>query len=260
MSGVRRVGVTRYAAPLREGGSLPGLVEADDDGMYVLKFRGAGQGPRALVAELVAGGVGRALGLPVPELVLMDLGDRIGQAEPDPEIQDLLRASVGVNLGMDFLPGALAPDPATTGAPDPGFAARVVWFDALMLNVDRTPRNPNMLTWHGRPYLIDHGAALYPHHADWRVGDAWDRAFPGVADHVLLDVAGDITAADARLAPLLTPDVIDAVVVVIPDAWVDDVPGVHPDTRRAEYARFLTRRLASPRAFVSQAEAARAAR
>src|SRR5215510_9496577 len=163
---VRTVTATRYVTPLREGGSLPALVEADDDGLYVLKFRGAGQGPKALVAEVVAGELARSLGLPVPELVLVELDPAIGRAEPDPEIQDLLLASAGTNLGVDFLPGALPFSPAAGPAPDPGFAADVVWLDALVTNVDRTAQNPNLLWWHRRLWLIDHGAALYLQHRE----------------------------------------------------------------------------------------------
>ena len=168
---LRTVTATRYVTPLREGGSMPGLVEADDDGLYVLKFRGAGQGPKALAAELVAGELGRALGLPVPELVFIELDPALGAAEPDPEIQELIAASGGRNLGMDFLPGAL-PFSAKR-PPEPELAADVVWFDSLVLNVDRTPRNPNLLRWHGRLWLIDHGAALYVHHGG---GDPVARA------------------------------------------------------------------------------------
>jgi hypothetical protein len=157
---LRTVRATRYVAPLREGGSLPALVEADDDGLYVLKFRGAGQGPKALVAEVVVAGLATGLGLPVPELVLLELDPAIGRAEPDPEIQDLLLASPGLNLGVDFLPGSITFSAASPDALDPDFAADVVWLDALVTNVDRTARNPNLLEWHRRIWLIDHGAAL----------------------------------------------------------------------------------------------------
>ena len=194
---MRTVAATRYVTPLREGGSLPGLVEAEDDGLYVLKFRGAGQGPLALVAELVAGELGRALGLPVPELVLMELDPRIAAAEPDLEIQDLLRASAGLNLGMDFLPGAVAH--SAVDPVDADLAANIVWFDALVMNVDRTARNPNLLRWHGDLWMIDHGAAFYRHHGSGEAG--WDAAavaadrFTLVADHVLLRQASSIQAA-----------------------------------------------------------------
>src|SRR5829696_5398312 len=165
MAGLRSVAATRYVTPLREGGSLPGLVEAEDDGLYVLKFRGAGQGIKALVAEVIAGELARALGLRVPELVLVELDPLLGRAEPDPEIQDLLLASGGLNLGVDFLPGALSFDPAAEPDVDPELAASVVWLDALVTNPDRTAKNVNVLLWHGRLWLIDHGAALYFHHA-----------------------------------------------------------------------------------------------
>lgn len=243
-AGLPAVRATRYVTPLREGGSLPALVEADDDGLYVCKFRGAGQGPRALVAELVAGGLGRAAGLPVPDLVLVTVDAELGAAEPDPEIQDLLRASVGVNTGMDFLPGALPFDPAQHEAVDPGFAAEAVWFDALVTNVDRTARNPNMLVWHGRLYLIDHGAALYLHHVPGPLAERAGRAFPQIADHVLLPRAGSVTAAHARCAPLLDARTVEAVLDTVPDALLDDAdrPG-RPGERRAEYADYLRRRL-----------------
>src|SRR5205823_5144030 len=167
---LRTLTATRYVTPLREGGSLPAIVEADDDGLYVVKFRGAGQGPRALIAELVAGEIGRALGLPIPEIVFVDLDPALGRNEPDFEIKALLDASAGLNLGLDFLPGSIAYDPAAPPRPDAALASRVVWFDAYVTNVDRTPRNTNMLLWHKRLFLIDHGAALYFHHAwrDWR--------------------------------------------------------------------------------------------
>src|SRR5688572_28240346 len=194
---LRTMTATRYVAPLREGGSLPGLIEADDDGLSVLKFRGAGQGPLALVAELVAGEIGRALGLPVPELVLCDVDVALARAEPDAEIQDLIKASGGVNLGMDFLPGSLPFTAAADVAAD--FAADVVWFDALMTNVDRTPRNPNLICWHGRVWLIDHGAAMYRQHgADDFAAEA-GRPFPQIREHVLLPAASSILEAGRRL-------------------------------------------------------------
>src|SRR5215467_6547947 len=200
---LRTIAATRYVTPLREGGSLPAVVEADDDGLYVLKFRGAGQGRKALVAEIVVGELARALGFPVPELVLVELDPAIGRAEPDPEIQDLLLGSEGLNLGVDFLPAALPFSPAAGPAPAAGFAADVVWLDALVTNIDRTPQNPNLLEWHRRVWLIDHGAALYWHHA----GGAPDPADPfrAVRDHVLLPYATPIAEADARLAPRITP-------------------------------------------------------
>ena len=189
---LRRVEATRYVTPLREGGSLPALVEASDDGLYVLKFRGAGQGPKALVAEIVAGELARALGLLVPELVLVELDPAIGRAEPDAEIQDLLVASAGLNLGVDFLPGALPFGPAAGPEPDPELAAAIVWFDALVTNVDRTAQNPNLLWWHERLRPIDHGAALYFHHASRPPPEHARGRFEAIADHVLLPFAGSI--------------------------------------------------------------------
>ncbi len=191
---MRTITPTRYVAALREGGSLPALVEADDDGLYVLKFRGAGQGPRALVAELLAGEVARLVGLPVPEIVFAQLDPRIAVAEPDPEIQDLLAASEGLNLALDFLPGSLAYSPLDEI--DPGFAADVVWLDALVMNVDRTPRNPNLLRWHGALWLIDHGAAFFRHHGagepGWDATSVAQTSFPQIADHVLGPFAGPL--------------------------------------------------------------------
>src|SRR4051794_28168591 len=215
---VRTVSATRYVTPLREGGSLPGLVEADDDGLYVVKFRGAGQGPGALVAEVVAGELARALGLPVPELVLVELDPQIGVAEPDPEIQDLLVASTGLNLGVDFLPGALGFTPASAVV-DTEFCANVVWFDGLVMNLDRTPRNPNLLTWHGRTWLIDHGAALYPQHSDAGLAASARKPFPLIAEHVLLPFAGSIAEADRRLAEAAGA-AWDAAVDAVPADWL----------------------------------------
>jgi hypothetical protein len=242
---MRTVTATRYVTPLREGGSLPGLVEADDDGLYVLKFRGAGQGPRGLVAELLAGEMARALGLPVPDLVLIELDPRIAVAEPDQEVQDLLSRSEGLNLGMDFLPGAL---PHTAVDPvDPELAASIVWFDALVMNVDRTPRNPNLLHWHRALWLIDHGAAFYRHHGAGNVG--WDAdavasdPFALVADHVLLGRAASLAEADARLAPMVDDSVLDRLSSMVPIAWADPAP----------YVDFLRARVIGTRPFVEEA-------
>jgi hypothetical protein len=251
---VRTVAATRYVVPLREGGSLPAIVEADDDGLYVLKFRGAGQGARALVAELVAGELARTLGLAVPEIVQMELDPELARTEPDPEIQHLIRASAGTNLALDYLPGAAAFDPVVE-RPAPDLASAIVWFDALVSNVDRTARNTNLLAWHRRLWLIDHGAAFYFHHG----GDDWPaRAadpFARIRDHVLLPFATRLREADERLAPLLTPAAIGRIVEDIPAAWFD--AGAAPGERRAAYARYLERRLALPHAFVEEAERAR---
>lgn len=238
--------------PLREGGSLPGLVEADDDGLYVVKFRGAGQGPGALVAEVVAGELARSLGLPVPELVLAELDPQIGVAEPDPEIQDLLIASAGLNLGVDFLPGALG---FSAGAAelDPVFCANVVWLDALVMNLDRTPRNPNLLTWHGRTWLIDHGAALYPQHSDAGLAASAHDPFRLIAEHVLLPCAGPIAEADARLVAAAA-DAVDAAIDAVPGEWLAGGAG---DARRADIRAFFDARLADRSPWLEEAERAR---
>ncbi len=256
---MRTVHVTRYVTPLREGGSLPAIVEADDDGLYVLKFRGAGQGPRALVAELVAGELARVLGLPVPELVFVELDAELARTEPDPEIQELIRASAGLNLALDYLPGAVAFDPVA-GRPEPELASEVVWFDAFTSNVDRTARNTNLLVWHRRLWLIDHGACLYFHHGTpWAAfAERADERFPLIRDHVLLIGASDISAADARLAPRLTAETIDAVTALIPDRWLADDGDA--DAQRAAYAAYLTRRAQGPRSFVEEATHARLSR
>lgn len=257
---VRQVTATRYVTPLREGGSLPGLLEADDDGLYVTKFSGAGQGPKALVAELVAGELGRALGLPVPEIVLVELDPALGRAEPDQEIQDLLTRSPGINLGIDFLPGALPFDPAAgarpgADVPDPALAADIVWFDGLIANVDRTPRNVNLLVWHSRLWLIDHGAALYVHFT-WRdPAEHARRAFPQLVDHVLLPYAGSIGDADRRLAPRVTRELLEPIVAAIPPAWL----GEGAEAQRTAYVDYLMTRLEAPRPFVEEADRARGA-
>ena len=247
---LRTVEATRYVTPFREGGSLPGLVEATDDGLYVVKFRGAGQGPKALVAEVVAGELGRALGLRIPELVRVELDPDFANAEPDEEIHDLLRRSDGTNLGVDFLPGAMRFDPAAGSPPGPALAADIVWFDALVTNVDRTARNTNILTWHKQLWLIDHGASLYFHHAARSPGDE-RTPFPLIVDHVLLPFAGSIEDADARLAPRVTAGLIREVAGAIPREWLDD------DDLNT-YVTYLERRIAAPRDFVGEAERARA--
>jgi hypothetical protein len=240
---LRTVTATRYVTPLREGGSLPAIVEADDDGLYVVKFRGAGQGPKALAAEIVSGELARALGLPVPELVLVTVDAELARAEPDPEIQELIVASVGLNLGVDFLPGSLPYNPAQP--PDPDLAAAVVWLDAFVENVDRTPRNPNLLRWHGNLWLIDHGASLFVHHGTGDPLAVAHRPFPAIREHVLLPAAGPVAAADERLAPLADPA---AAAALVPQAWTDGAP----------YAAHLDARLAEPRAWVQEADRARA--
>jgi hypothetical protein len=249
---LRRVTATRYVTALREGGSLPGLLEADDDGIYVTKFSGAGQGEGALVAEVLAGELGRAIGLAVPELVVIDVPPELGHAEPDPEIQELLAASPGPNLGMDFLPGSL---PFTTPAEppvDPAPAADIVWFDALVTNVDRTHRNPNLLLWHGKVWLIDHGAAFFRQHGERPLAATAGEAVPMLAEHVLLGVAGPIGDADERLAGRALA-AIDGAVALVPEIWL----GPDPAARRADLTAFLDARLEAPRGFVEEAEHAR---
>ncbi len=249
---LRRVVATRYVEALREGGSLPGLMEADDDGLYVTKFRGAGQGEAALVAEVLAGELARALGLPVPELVVVDVAPEVGHAEPDPEIQELLEASPGANLGMDFLPGALTFALPAEPSLDPAFGADVVWFDALVTNIDRTYRNPNLLVWHGRTWLIDHGAAFFRQHGDRPLAETAAEPVPMLADHVLLPVAGPLGEADERLAERALA-AVEGSAALVPDDWL----GSDPDAARAGLGTFLERRLAAPRSFVEEAERAR---
>ena len=246
--------MTRYVTPLREGGSLPAIVEADDDGLYVLKFRGAGQGLKALVAELVAGEIARALGLRVPEIVFASLDAVLSLTEPDPEIQDLLRASAGLNLALDYLPGSITYDPLVETI-DAKLASQIVWFDCFVTNVDRTPRNPNLLVWHERLWLIDHGAAFYVHHASDSFAARADAPFPAIRDHVLLPWAGPVAEADARLAPLLGAALVESVVAGVPEEWLDG-----GDEQRRGYVEYLLRRLDAPRGFVEEADAARLGR
>lgn len=245
---MRTVNVTRYVTPLREGGSLPAIVEADDEGMYVLKFRGAGQGTKALIAELIAGEIARAAGFLVPEIVFVALDPEIAMTEPDPEIQDLIRASGGLNLGLDYLPGSVMFDPVAD-KPDPELASRIVWFDAYITNVDRTARNANMLMWHRRLWLIDHGAALYFHHSWTNMDQRSKDPFSLIKEHILLPFADNIEAADQKMTAAITADVIREVVNLVPDEWVKE-------TRQA-YVDYLTRRLEEPRNFVQEAIRAR---
>jgi hypothetical protein len=235
--------------PLREGGSLPALVEADDEGLYVLKFRAAGHGVLALVAELVAGELARVIGLPVPEIVLASLDADLARTEPDPEIHALMHDSAGLNLALDFLPGSINFDPLVHQmAPD--LASRIVWFDSFVSNVDRTARNTNMLLWHRAPWLIDHGSSLYFHHSEgWAQDAARPRAaFPAIRDHVLLQAASLIRDQDAALAAALTPETIDRTLALVPAEWNVDM---------APYRRYFLARLAAPRPFVEEAAGAR---
>ena len=260
---LRTVTATKYLTPLREGGSLPGLVEADDDGLYVVKFRGAAQGPRALVAEVLAGELGRALGLPVPELVLVDVDPALAGVEPDPWVGELLERSPGINLGLDYLPGSMTFDPRADGRPDPTLAAYIVWFDALVTNTDRSPRNPNILSWHKRLWLIDHGASLFIHHT-WHEPDAHARRpLATISQHILLPYAGPIGEAHDRLAPLVTGELLRTIAALVPDAWLEPTgPAAaigEPDAQRAAYARYLLTRVAARAAIVDSVEGVRRA-
>jgi hypothetical protein len=241
---LRTVFARRYVTPLREGGSLPAIIEADDDGLYVVKFRGAGQGPKALVAETVAGELARALGLNVPRIALLSLDAELARSEPDPEIQELIRASAGLNFAIDYLPGSVTYDPLAE-VPDAKLASEIVWFDAFVANVDRTPRNTNLLVWHRRFWLIDHGAALYYHHGAEDFSDRAADPFPAIKDHALLPLASRLGEVDARMAAMLTPGIIHEVVANVPEEWL-------PAERRATYESFLVRRV-SDRAFVQEA-------
>ncbi len=252
---LRTLTVTRYVTPLREGGSLPAIVEADDDGLYVLKFRGAGQGVKALIAELVAGEIGRALELPVPEIVLMELDPVLGRSEPDYEIRSLIKASAGVNLALDYLPGALEFNQLDASRLDPALASSIVWFDAYVTNVDRTPRNTNMLFWHRRLMLIDHGSSLYFHHS---TDDFLSRSripFPPIKDHVLLPVASALEETDAHMTKTLTPEMIQKTVDMIPGSWLNSDPFF---ADREAYQAYLLDRLAASHYFVEEALHARA--
>jgi hypothetical protein len=255
---LRSVQATRYVTPLREGGSLPAIVEADDLGLYVLKFTGAGQGPLALAAEVIAGEIGRLLGLPVPELVLVEMDEAFGRNEQDEEVRDLLRKSTGLNLGMDYLPGSLMFDPAAGNKATPEFASQLVWFDAFVTNVDRTARNPNLLSWHKKLYPIDHGAALYFHH-NWQNVEASAVArFSPIRDHVLLRWASQLKAVHQAALPLLTREALESVLRLVPDAWLLPEPGAATSAaKRAGYVDYFLRRLAST-GFVEEAEQAHA--
>ena len=255
---------TRYVQPLREGGTLPAVVDTHGGGLFVAKFRGAGQGAKALVAELLVGLIAQAIDLPVPEIALIEVLPDFGRSEPDPEIQDLLKASVGINVGLQYLDGAFNFQAAAAGEfITPELAARIVWLDAFTTNPDRTARNPNLLIWDRKPWLIDHGAALYAQHNWPGVDEARTRTpFPLIKDHVLLRISGDLEAADAEIASRLAESVIRDVVASLPDALLQD-PAISsefadPDAARTRYADYLCTRIQAPRAFVAQAIEARA--
>jgi hypothetical protein len=254
---LRTVNVTRYVTPLREGGSMPAIVEADDQFLYVLKFRGAGQGSKALIAELIGGEIARALGLKIPEIVFANLDSAFGRIEGDEEIQDLLKASTGLNLALHYLSGSITFDPLVTRV-SPMLASQIVWLDCLLMNVDRTTRNTNMLWWHKELWLIDHGASLYFHHAwqDWE--KAATKPFPLVKDHVLLLQATALDAVDRELRAVLTPAHIRTIVSLIPDEWLmADSPFGSAVQHRQAYAQFLESRIVNSDLFVKEAQHAR---
>jgi hypothetical protein len=254
---LRTVSATRYVTPLREGGSLPAIIEADDDGMYVLKFRGAGHGAKALIAELVGGEIARAAGLPVPEIVFVELDTELARTEPDPEIQDLIRASGGLNLALDYLPGAVTFDPVAE-TPDSNFASSVVWLDSYVTNIDRTPRNANMLVWHRKTWLIDHGAALYFHHTWDNYMEKSRDPFPLIRSHVLLPFADRLEEIGPEMAARITAKRIDETVALIPGSWMAGdprFPGI--DQHRNAYREYLLRRLEPPHLFLEEAIRAR---
>jgi hypothetical protein len=254
--------VCRYVTPLREGGSLPAIVEADDDGLYVLKFRGAGQGPRMLIAELVSGELARVAGLPVPEIVFAELDAELARTEPDPEIHALILDSAGLNLALDYLPGSITYDPVVQRL-DPDLASRIVWFDAFVSNVDRTAKNTNMLLWHRKLWLIDHGASLYFHHAsDWDAGLApAGDPFIHIRSHVLLRSADMLREVDDGMARSVTREAIERIVGWIPETWLKEPParsgGRTVDEQWADYVAYFTARLAARSVFIEEAVRAR---
>lgn len=255
---LRRLTVQRYVTPLREGGSLPAVVDTED-GQFVMKFRGAGQGPAALVAELVVGGLARAAGLPIPEIALIDLPAVFGRTESHDEIRDLLIKSSGLNLGLAYLAGSVTYDPASDPPPAAELASDIVWLDAYTTNVDRTPRNTNLLVWEDGLWLIDHGAALYFHHSWAGYEERIHGAFPLSREHVLLPYAGDMAGADARMTARLTADVVREVLAEVPDEWLAQYgPFASPAEHRAAYAHYLTARVSGPRPFVAEVQRVRA--
>jgi hypothetical protein len=253
---LRTVNVLRYLTPLREGGSLPAIAEADDDFLYVLKFRGAGQGTKALISELIGGELARFLGLRVPEIVFAELNEGFGRTEPDEEIQDLLKASTGLNLAMHYLSGAITFDPVVTQV-EPRLASEIVWLDSFLTNVDRTARNTNMLMWHKELWLIDHGAALYFHHSWQNWEEQALRPFAQVKDHVLLRNATLLDEVNTEFRERLGGGIIPAVVALIPDDWLKDSPFESADEHRQAYITFLQARLSASETFVKGAKDAR---
>lgn len=256
---IRTVNVTRYVTPLREGGSLPAIAEADDGFMYVVKFRGAGQGAKALIAELIAGEIARALGLKVPEIVFANLDAAFGRTEPDEEIQDLLKASTGINLALHYLSSAITFDPITTNI-DEQLASKIVWFDCFVSNVDRTVRNTNMLMWHKELWLIDHGASLYFHHSWESFYEQAQRPFSQIKDHVLLKHASELDDVNTTFKTILTAEKIESIVSLIPDEWlIDNLSYETAKEKREVYIQFLKTRLAASNIFITEAKYAREA-
>lgn len=253
---LRTVNVTRYVTPLREGGSMPAIAEADDGFLYVLKFRGAGQGHKALIAEIIGGEIARALGLKMPELVFANLDEAFGRTEPDEEIQDLLKASVGLNLALHYLSGAITYDPTVTKV-DPLLASKIVWMDCLLTNMDRTARNTNMLYWHKELWLIDHGASLYFHHTWQNWEEQAKRPFVLVKDHVLLPQATELNTIDQEMKDSLSPQVIQDILALIPDEWLDERSFETAEQQRDAYAQFLNTRIQNSAVFVNEAQNAR---
>lgn len=257
--GLRTVNVTRYVTPLREGGSLPAIAEACDGFLYVIKFRGAGQGPKSLIAELIGGEIARALGLKIPELVFAELDEAFGRTEPDEEIQDLLKASTGLNLGLHYLSGAITFDPAATEI-DEMLASKIVWLDALLMNVDRTARNTNMLWWQKELWLIDHGASLYFHHSWNTPGEQYAKPFTLIKDHVLLSRATKVAEIDAVMRAQLSDEVITRITDAIPESWLMiDAPFKTAAEHREVYRQYLLKRISHSETFINTINEARAA-
>jgi hypothetical protein len=256
---LRSVNVTRYVTPLREGGSMPAIAEADDGFLYVLKFRGAGQGVKALIAEIIGGEIARKLGFRVPEIVFASLDEAFGRIEPDEEIQDLLRASEGLNLALHYLSGAITFDPLVTSV-DAKTASQLVWLDSLLTNMDRTTKNTNMLIWHKELWLIDHGASLYFHHSWQNWKEQALRPFALIKDHVLLPMAAELETVDREFRSILTPGLIASIVALIPEEWlVDEYSFETPEVHRQAYIHFLEKRIANSEIFVKEAQNAREA-
>jgi hypothetical protein len=257
-SNLRTVNVIRYVTPLREGGSMPAIAEADDEFLYVVKFRGAGQGTKALVAEIIGGELARAMGFKIPEIVFVQLDEAFGRTEPDEEIQDLLKASVGLNLGLHYLSGSITYDPAVVKV-EPKLASQIVWLDCLLTNMDRTPRNTNMLMWHKELWLIDHGACLYFHHAMGNWKEQAIKPFVLIKDHVLLPQASLLEEVNTEFKEILTDDLIDNIVALIPDDFLrQEGAAESAEEMREVYAQFLKLRITNSETFINEADNARA--